>query len=376
MLSRRTSFKLFSAGSWRPTLDLVALVSVSTSIFLFIHTQTLTAKINKIQNGLEDQIQKGSGQSASGSGVYSSLLDDVTSSRLLSQNANKDGLNNTKKVSKATLFFNRVPKVGSQTLMDLLQKLAVRNEFQFHRDGTQKVETIKLSYYEESRLTTMIDMFTPPCAYVKHTCFSNFTRHGYDMPIYMNIVRDPIERVISWFYYIRAPWYIIERKQAFPELPLPHPKWLKKDFESCVLDGDRECQFIPGEYHDGVGDHRRQAMFFCGHDERCVEFNGEYAMNKAKSNVEQYYSVVGILEELELSLKVMEEYVPLFFRGAADIYRATNAHVNRNIYKPPVSPRVKEILRKNFTKEIEFYEFCKQRLHLQYLALLKDNKTV
>lgn len=48
------------------------------------------------------------------------------------------------------------------------------------------------------------------------------------MPIYMNIVRDPIERVISWFYYIRAPWYIIERKQAFPELPLPHPKWLKK----------------------------------------------------------------------------------------------------------------------------------------------------
>jgi dermatan/chondrotin sulfate uronyl 2-O-sulfotransferase UST len=74
----------------------------------------------------------------------------------------------------------------------------------------------------------MIDMFQPPSVYVKHTCYSNFTRHGYPSPIYMNFVRDPIERVISWFYYIRAPWYIIERKQAFPELPLPHPKWSVK----------------------------------------------------------------------------------------------------------------------------------------------------
>ena len=48
-------------------------------------------------------------------------------------------------------------------------------------------------------------------------------RHGHPIPIYVNMIRDPIERVISWFYYIRAPWYIIERKQAFPELPLPHP---------------------------------------------------------------------------------------------------------------------------------------------------------
>lgn len=33
--------------------------------------------------------------------------------------------------------------------MDLLQRLAVRNGFEFHRDRTQKVETIKMTYYEE-----------------------------------------------------------------------------------------------------------------------------------------------------------------------------------------------------------------------------------
>jgi len=34
-------------------------------------------------------------------------------------------------------------------MMDLLQRLSHQNDFRFHRDGTQKVETIRLTYYEE-----------------------------------------------------------------------------------------------------------------------------------------------------------------------------------------------------------------------------------
>ena len=53
-------------------------------------------------------------------------------------------------------------------------------------------------------------------------------RFNISMPIYVNMVRDPIERVISWYYYVRAPWYFVERKRAFPDLPLPNPNWLRK----------------------------------------------------------------------------------------------------------------------------------------------------
>jgi len=42
--------------------------------------------------------------------------------------------------------------------------------------------------------------------------------------------------------------------------------------------------------------------------------------------------------------------------------------INKNSFKPPVSEEVKDIVRKNFTREIEFYQFCRQRLHKQYLA--------
>lgn len=43
--------------------------------------------------------------------------------------------------------------------------------------------------------------------------------------------------------------------------------------------------------------------------------------------------------------------------------------VNHNAFKPTVSEAVKDIVRKNFTKEIEFYQFCRQRLYRQRLAL-------
>ena len=47
--------------------------------------------------------------------------------------------------------------------------------------------------------------------------------------------------------------------------------------------------------------------------------------------------------------------------------------INRNIYKPPVAEETKNIVRKNFTRELEFFNFCKQRLHKQYLALNLEN---
>ena len=58
-------------------------------------------------------------------------------------------LNNTRNAKNELLFFNRVPKVGSQTTMELLKSLSIKNDFHYHKDRTQKVETIKLTHSEE-----------------------------------------------------------------------------------------------------------------------------------------------------------------------------------------------------------------------------------
>lgn len=60
-------------------------------------------------------------------------------------------LNITNPGTKLTLMFNRVPKVGSQSTMALLRSLSYKNGFNFHKDKTQRKETIKMTTREQVR---------------------------------------------------------------------------------------------------------------------------------------------------------------------------------------------------------------------------------
>ncbi|XP_055609660.1 heparan sulfate 2-O-sulfotransferase pipe [Uranotaenia lowii] len=378
--------------------ELVALIAISSTLFLFLHTQSLTSRLRE----MEDKLQPSSLMSSSGlsgnsisqadSGIAAAAAVNQNSLQHLQprpgesnlhqaysmlksngqmQNLRALDVNNTARSQAPIVFFNRVPKVGSQTFMELLRRLAMRNEYTFHRDVVQRLEVIRLTPDRQQELAQMITELPMPSVYVKHVCYTNFTRFNMPMPIYVNMVRDPVERVISWYYYVRAPWYYVERKQAFPDLPLPDPRWLKKDFETCVLQGDPECTYAQNAVHEGIGDHRRQSLFFCGHEEECLPFNSQGALERAKYAVESQYAVVGVLEDLNTTLAVMERYIPKFFAGAADVYFnevSVLQKINKNNFKPPVSEDIKNIVRRNFTREIEFYQFCKQRLYKQYLA--------
>merc|ERR1712183_526681 len=85
--------------------------------------------------------------------------------------------------------------------------------------------------------------------------------------------------------------YILDRKQAFPDNPLPSSSWARKTFDSCVADPhDMECKYPQGSF-GGFEDHRRQSIFFCGHHQDCVPFNSERANQLAKRVVEEHYAV-------------------------------------------------------------------------------------
>lgn len=43
-------------------------------------------------------------------------------------------------------------------------------------------------------------------------------------------------------------------------------------------------------------------------------------MQRAKRNVENYYSVIGTWEETNITLTVLEHYIPRFFAGATEAY--------------------------------------------------------
>ena len=124
-------------------------------------------------------------------------------------------LNNTRKAETDKLFFNRVPKVGSQTIISLLRRMQNINNFTHFTDNQE----IKNKQGEKTTLHTLSekqiycnmfrDNFTEGTSYSKHMSYLDFKDCGeeYKQPIYLNFVREPVQRVISWYYYIRAPWY-------------------------------------------------------------------------------------------------------------------------------------------------------------------------
>ena len=120
----------------------------------------------------------------------------------------------------------------------------------------------------------------------------------------------------------------------------------------------------------------------------------------AKYNAEKYYSVIGLQENVETSLCVMEAYLPLFFNRALGIYKTmgmeqsirkqnSNSDVmkklksnssqdqplaatkfiaftkNETPHKHKISDFARNVLFNNLTLEYEFYDFIKRRLMLQ-----------
>ena len=95
-------------------------------------------------------------------------------------------------------------------------------------------------------------------------------------PVWINMVRDPVDRFHSQFYYERQfktrPIKPSEVKEEILEFycnvksnTIFWQEYLSKDMDSCVLSGDAECNFRPGSAPD------RQTMvtYFCGNSPDC-----------------------------------------------------------------------------------------------------------
>ena len=87
--------------------------------------------------------------------------------------------------------------------------------------------------------------------------------------------------------------------------------------------------------------------------------------------MDKYFAVVGVLEEWDKSLQVLEHFLPRYFQGSTELFATGKVEkvVNKNLFKPKTSALVREMIAKNITREIEFYNYCKQRLHKQYLSI-------
>ncbi|XP_046400293.1 uronyl 2-sulfotransferase-like [Ischnura elegans] len=258
------------------------------------------------------------------------------------------------KVNPDFLFFNRVPKCGSEMLVLLLQWLQGRNGFKHVRLGGGNVRRLKRLQQEEVVEEVLRqEKEGLPLSFDRHVYWLNFSSFDHSTPVWINLIRDPVEKAASRFYYARE----LNKGMNYDSK--------HQTFEDCVLSQvDHNCIFETGRMYDLT------IPYFCGHEKWCMALNDQWALEEAKSNVDRFYPVVGVLEEINATLSVLERKLPRFFSGVQEMYftELLEPHHNKNRKRPrEISEDIRLRLKSVLKMEYEFYNFIKSRLLRQKL---------
>ncbi|XP_050334468.1 heparan sulfate 2-O-sulfotransferase pipe-like isoform X2 [Bactrocera neohumeralis] len=382
MRDMENAFKYRRIPYPKRSVELIAILAISCTFFLFMHTNKLNSRLKEMEIKLQPSEFSALGLTGNQiSPRESSRRDNINTLHGTYQYLKSTGqlnaltprmLNNTEKAEIDILFFNRLEKVGSQSMSTLLRVLSRVNHFVYNirvRTVGNMLDTIE----EQRELADEIFDYGVPSAYTMHRNFINFTQLDMPKPIYINLVRHPIEKVKSAYYYMRHPFIYNNGLLRNPKKKTQSFAYFDTSFNDCVRDGKiPDCIFDP--HIEFNGDWRRFSMHFCGNNPVCKQFNSQTATQIAKRNIESEFAVVGSWEDTNITLTVLEHYVPRFFRGATKVFYSDpkRFHKNATPHKNELDPDIEEHLKVQFSFEIELYNFCKQRLYKQYIAIKKD----
>ena len=109
---------------------------------------------------------------------------------------------------------------------------------------------------------------------------------------------------------------VVEHALQFPEEPLPNLNMLKEDFARCV----ERAKMSLSTWRNFWQQVRRQMSQFCGQYSVCIAFYSQRSMMAAMRNVERHYTVVGVTEMWDDTLKVLEYKLPAMFTGLFRLY--------------------------------------------------------
>ncbi|XP_068055993.1 heparan sulfate 2-O-sulfotransferase 1 isoform X1 [Anomalospiza imberbis] len=275
------------------------------------------------------------------------------------------------------IIYNRVPKTASTSFTNIAYDLCAKNKYHVLHINTTKNNPV-MSLQDQVRFVKNVTSWKEmkPGFYHGHVSYLDFAKFGVKKkPIYINVIRDPIERLVSYYYFLRfgddyRPG-LRRRKQGD-----------KKTFDECVAAGGSDC--APEKLW-------LQIPFFCGHSSECCaccsdlstlwpcgeaekerkkerkkvqkgrNVGSRWALEQAKYNLINEYFLVGVTEELEDFIMLLEAALPRFFRGATELYRTgKKSHLRKTTEKKlPTKETIAKLQQSEIWKmENEFYEFA------------------
>jgi len=83
------------------------------------------------------------------------------------------------------------------------------------------------------------------------------------------------------------------------------------------------------------------------------------ALETAKSHIRDHFAAVGILENLEVTMKVMQKVLPLFF---SRVNKTAFPKVNKNEHTKVLTPTEELAVKNANLADIELYRYSKEML--------------
>jgi len=268
------------------------------------------------------------------------------------------------------LIYNRIPKCGSTTLLKLVKRLSARNNFDYIPSKIYNKERLAAEKLDEffKFVKTRIDSGNVTF-FNRHLFYTDMSALGPDVA-YINLMREPVARFISGFYYLRAE----EKKKEDSRIRtvgLPWTLWINKSLSVCVRNvSDPECSdFSNKRLHSWAGSWSRRfptAMgYLCGNSENCEDATDIAARETAIDNIDNKFAVVGDSDNYEVTLAVLEHKLPRFFTGAVKEYQIMKREgvgVENQVGHPEATAEIIKMLEERMEEEVNVYRHVKKRL--------------
>lgn len=244
------------------------------------------------------------------------------------------------------ILYNRIPKTGSTSFMNVVYNLHAMNRFSaaYVNVSSRSHRWLFADQYQFAKNITRWKE-RKPAIYHGHFPFLNFIKLGIKQPVYINIVRDPLERLASHYYFLRYGDTYLPNK-------IRNKQGDETTFDECVQQRKPECH--PNKLW-------LQIPYFCGSDPFCWKPGNRAALHRAQRNVLNHYFLVGTTNQLGPFIEILERTLPTIFRGASALF-GNGVHIRKTKTKKPLSTETIDYFKssKVWKLEHDFYEFVEK----------------
>ncbi|CAK8689512.1 heparan sulfate 2-O-sulfotransferase 1-like [Clavelina lepadiformis] len=252
----------------------------------------------------------------------------------------------TDQSNEPLVVYNRVPKTGSTSFTHQVYALTKENQI-YVLHVNISANSLKMALPDQYKMVQNMTSWKErkPAFYHGHFAYVDFEQFGAREPIYINILREPLDRLISHYYFMRYGDNLrkgLKRKRQGDTTT----------FDECVAQKGHSCD--PRELW-------LQVPLLCGQLAECWKVGSQWALERAKQNLLTRYTLVGLTEKMEEFIVVLEAILPNMFKGISSKYRTgKDSHVRNTSHKEMPSEETIATMKstKVYRMEKELYDFA------------------